>query len=326
MRFNRFNIKKYGVILLVILFWFFMFWGTNSLIEPKNQHIEGYKKQKDVDVCFYGSSHAYSNIEPNVLLEQYGISSYALACPEQPMSVTYHTMRNSFNLHKPKVAVVELFMVRTDLEDQYDLERKKNQFSNGVGAFPLSREKYDAAKEILGEELKWDGFFYFPMYHENYKKIFENKENEDGVLEQRGFQLVFDSMASKDMAIPEPETIYNTYTVGAWSEITDETRNTLEKIRDLCRDNDVQLLFLVTPYLVAEDEAAGYSRIWVWAQQEGISFLDMNNHVDEIGLSWNDDMYDPGHANYYGAAKNSAWLGAYLLENYALPDRRVDKN
>ena len=296
--------------------------STIDYVRPNNEHIANFMNEKaDIDVCFYGSSHAYNNIEPNALWEEYGIASYALANPEQPMSVTYHTMANSFKVNKPKVAMVELYMVRYALEKEYDQNRKRNQYTNGVAPFPLTIEKYEAAEELLLPEEKWGGFFYFPMYHGNYETLTKNSVEKEQ-WEQRGFTLVFSDLKGKEVDT-EIQT-YSTYLKGPEGELAEETQQSLGRIIDLCEENQVELVFFVAPYMVSEGEAIGYANIKKWLEEKNVSFLDMNNHIDEIGIVWESDMCDIGHANYWGAAKNSEWLGQFLKDNYEIPDRRAD--
>lgn len=318
----RLKAKQVVQMLLLAVIMFVVVIVTIEVLKPNNGHVENFLKETaKIDVCFYGSSHVYSNVGANVLWDEYGIAAYSLAGPEQPMSVTYHTMANSFKINKPQVAVVELFMVRAPLESTYDANRRKNQYVSAIGTFPLSKEKYLAASELLGEEQKWNGFFFFPMYHGNYEKL-----TKDSVMEEdfdlRGFKTVFADMTAKEDVVIEE--VYNTYLVAAQGELAEETKETLGRIRDLCKENEVELLFLVSPYVVSWGDAAGYAAIWKWAQEQGVDFLDMNNHVEEIGLDWKADMCDLGHANYWGACKNSRWLGEYLTGNYALQDRRQE--
>ena len=117
---------------------------------------------------------------------------------------------------------------------------------------------------------------------------------------------------------------YSTYLKGPEGELAEETKQSLGRIIDLCEENHVELVFFVAPYMVSEGEAIGYANIKKWLEEKGVSFLDMNNHIDEIGITWESDMCDIGHANYWGAAKNSEWLGRFLKDNYDIPDRRAD--
>lgn len=56
------------------------------------------------------------------------------------------------------------------------------------------------------------------------------------------------------------------------------------------------------------------------ARELGISYLDANG--ENLDINWNIDTLDRGeHLNYRGAAKVTAWLGAYL-QTQGLEDRR----
>ena len=59
------------------------------------------------------------------------------------------------------------------------------------------------------------------------------------------------------------------------------------------------------------------------AESLGCTYLDGN--LLPLAIDWQTDTYDRGdHLNYYGAAKVTAWLGAWLTDHTALPDHRKD--
>ena len=78
-----------------------LLWKLNDVFSLKQKDgivpMELFYEQEPgtVDVMFYGSSHTYSDINPAVLWEQEGISSYDLAGSLQPLWNTYYYMKES---------------------------------------------------------------------------------------------------------------------------------------------------------------------------------------------------------------------------------------
>ena len=66
-------------------------------------------EDETVDVLILGSSQAFCNINPVVLWEDYGISSYVLAGSAQPMWNTYYYLKEALKTQTPKLIVLDAF-------------------------------------------------------------------------------------------------------------------------------------------------------------------------------------------------------------------------
>ena len=64
-----------------------------------------------------------------------------------------------------------------------------------------------------------------------------------------------------------------------------------------------------------------------YADSKGVTFIDLNLHLDEMDFDWTKSTPDGGdHLNIYGAEKTTEFIGKYLNDNYNLPDRRNDED
>ena len=98
----------------------------------------------------------------------------------------------------------------------------------------------------------------------------------------------------------------------------------LEKIEELCEKNNAQLLLVSMPSPKNWNHKR-HAEIQKYADGKGITYLDLNKKVEELGLNWTEDTQDKGdHLNVYGAEKVTSYLGNYLEENYELEDHRND--
>ena len=107
-----------------------------------------------------------------------------------------------------------------------------------------------------------------------------------------------------------------------WEPLSRQNRKYLQKIADLCREQNAQLILFSVPsptnWTVRRHNTVGDT-----AQELGVPYLDGN--LVDLGIDWDTDSYDGGdHLNYYGAAKVTGWLGTYLGENASLTDCRED--
>lgn len=105
-------------------------------------------------------------------------------------------------------------------------------------------------------------------------------------------------------------------------ELSEEVREWVMKINQLCNENGAELLLIKVPvYTQVYDYGAAWTSIKSdqmksFSEETGIPFLDLQYDVDlEIDLS--DDYKDGGkHLNYLGAKKVSSYLADYLVQNY----------
>ena len=118
-----------------------------------------------IDVMFYGSSHTYSDINPAVLWDQEGISSYDLAGSLQPLWNTYYYMKESLKYQTPKVMVVEL--VRA-IEGRDYIEEART-VTNTFG-MKFSKEKIENIQVSTPDNLL-PYLLGYPVYHSRYTEL-----------------------------------------------------------------------------------------------------------------------------------------------------------
>ena len=91
-----------------------------------------------------------------------------------------------------------------------------------------------------------------------------------------------------------------------------------------CQKHNVPVLFAESPFVFTEQDIKESNAIAGIAAEYGIPFINTNFYTNEMGLDYTIDFYDGSHVNLLGAEKYTAYLTAYLEENYVLPDHRDD--
>lgn len=106
------------------------------------------------------------------------------------------------------------------------------------------------------------------------------------------------------------------------SAIDEKAEMYLNRIIKLCKDNNVKLCFVVSPFAgVSEKFCAQINYIEAnIAIPNEIYLIDANKHTQEIGINWNTDAAESSHLNYKGAEKYSRWLSRKLADLYELSD------
>ena len=100
----------------------------------------------------------------------------------------------------------------------------------------------------------------------------------------------------------------------------------LQKILDLCKENNIQLLLIKAPSVYPHWYEEYDAQIEEFAQKNSINFVNFLDKVEEIGIDYSKDTYDRGlHLNLTGATKLSKYFSKYLKEKYNLTDYRQNK-
>lgn len=247
------------------------------------------EQENTIDVVVLGDSEAYRSITPLEIYQEYGITAYVGASPAQTSYQAYEMLQTILEKQKPEVCVVEI---------------------------NLLYRNYSAAAAVVPKLERMLPIF---KYHNMWKEVLDPNYSFDSVIstKNKGYRYNSSVSASND-------TDYMKQTDDKL-KISKNNIMYVGKIIDLCRQKNIELLFIRTP----STKNWNYSKhngAAEYAKENGIKFIDLNVN-NEIGIDWKRDTSDRGdHMNYYGARKVTAYLGKYLNDNYELADHRNDKS
>ena len=91
---------------------------------------------------------------------------------------------------------------------------------------------------------------------------------------------------------------------------------------DYCKDNKLQVIFLVYPYSGQAATQQKYNYMERKVSEYGFDYLDISDYLDEIALDVSVDFYDIDHLSLLGSDKVSDFIGGYIDARYDLPDNR----
>lgn len=275
--------------------------AASYLFMPKNNHkafgvtdaemlasgILG-EKQDSIDVLVVGDSEAYSSISPMQMWEERGFRSYLCSTPAQPLYDSYRFLRQALERQSPKVVVLETNAIfRPYRLNDYLLARAKTMFS------------------VL-------------RYHDRWKTL---KPNDFGrpveytwTDDLKGFRY--------NSAVAAASAKNHMAPTGAVVPIPTLNQSCLQDMLDLCAQKNAELILVSAPSTINWNRAR-HDSVAAFAEQNGLTYLDLNIMPEEVPIDWARDTRDRGdHLNYAGAVKVSAFLGGYLQQNYDLPDHR----
>ena len=312
--------KKIIQIIIFFAIGIVLFYMISSILMPEwmspkyvTLGIRGfYKENKNtIDTLFRGDSNIYNGVSPIKIWKDTGITSYNYASSEQKIWTSYYLIKEALKYQKPKVIAIEAFGLLGEENSANDLVRQV--YDN----MPFSFNKLEAIQDPIYKFSTLDKIsFVFPIirYHSRWNTISEAdfwRYRFDYNSPYKGYQMEKDK---RNGPRDQKEAIATI--------VGDNVRTYMNKIQELCKQNDIQLFIIKIPtsklWGIPQNQA-----IEQYAKEIQVPYIDLNA---EVTMNWDEDTYDNGvHLNVYGAEKVSKYLGNYLKNNYNLQDHRNEE-
>lgn len=270
-----------------------------------------FEEKNDIDVFFMGTSHVLDGVSPMELWRDYGVTSYNMGNSSECLGMTEWVLRLAMQAHKPKVVMIDVYYVDRPLDEAWAYPYR-HVFLDAV---PLSRMKLDAVRATLPRDQWLEFLMPFSLYHGRWEELLA------GTAERNVDSEPY--MMGGELRIGRAEVI-NPYTRTTEMDMSEQPgHEALRRIVQLCRENDIEPVFIAIPVPVTKAEQMRVNGVAPLAQELGVPFL---NLFDVEGLDdFEADCYDYlGHMNPDGATKLTAYLGQWLAEHCDLEDRRDD--
>ena len=265
-------------------------------------------EEDSADVMFFGSSNVYSNINPAILYEKAGITSYIMGGSGQPIWNSYYYLREAYQTQHPKLVVIDMKSLIYDV-DYMDLPEAYLQ----VEGLKWSFNKLEAIK-ASSEQEALSLLFGYPIYHTRWrenKALFMEDNDKYGAMEM-GFYPVY----NVHHAFP-PD-----YHPGVSADVTkmrEKNETYLRKMIELAQEKGSEVLLLKTPYVINEYADSIYNHAEQIAAEYQVACLNMNK-VD-FGFVYGLELADTEHLNNYGVKRVTDYLCEYMQANFELPNR-----
>ena len=282
-----------------------------------------------IDVLFLGSCNMYSSISPVLMYEEYGVTGYAMACPDQELSTSYYFLKEALKTQSPKVVVVEALFFTQENSSKREYY---NRFA--LDYMPLSLNKLSMAYELASRESEFmqerdatapDALltffsYIFPIlrYHSRTDLTEEDLTffTEDNLSNPNKGNAVNYKLQLNDDYFSDVVKVFN------GNGINDVTKEYFPKIKALCDENNIELVVMKSPNYCrwgTDAEPTRYVREYV--EKFGVPFIDMlsepyNNFIPE-------DYGAESTLNVYGDKKLTHTLATYLVDQYQLQPTKL---
>jgi hypothetical protein len=277
----------------------------------------GFYAEEDntLDTVFIGSSAAYVFVVSPKMWNDSGMTSYVLGAPALPFNTVPALIAESEKSQHPDLYVVEIrTLISNDLYIKNNTKVSDEFLRNLTDALPYSMNRIRLINETVTNQDKTDWFFDLFHNHSNWKNL-----NLDT------FSLMFYHKKSD---------VKSAYTVAAWQKQTEfdpapytakktpleeSSEQTLREVLSYCRQQNINVLFLSTPYVENPVSIAEENYVADVIESYGYPYLNCNYDYQEIGLDFSSDFYNNKHVNVFGSAKVTDYLLKYIMENYDMP-------
>lgn len=312
---------KIVIAILLIPITIGILYCVQRLLMPKYQKgvIEGsfteeyYRDEAPHDVLIFGDCDAYENIDPIRLYQQYGISSFIRGSGEQYIFQSYYLLEDALRYETPKIVILSVHSL------QFDAARNESYNRMTLDGMRWSSSKVDAINASMMEGETFLSYV-FPLlrYHDRWSELtktdIEHIFSKD-ITSHNGYYMRCDTVPYAGFP---PQTPLIDPSFG------DNAMLYLDKIRQLCEDNGIELILYRAPIEFGWYEQWD-ANVEEYASMHGLTYLNLCEYTEEMGLDMSQDTYDGGiHLNLSGADKASDFIGAYLTANYDLTDYRND--
>ncbi len=248
-----------------------------------------------IDVIFAGNSEVYRTFSPQQLFKENGISSYCMSESALRLCDALELIKASYDSQTPSVIVLEADTIFSDAYTHKDGYALPTNLIEDI--FPI--------------------FHYHTIYKAYVPKfIFDDSVPLRTEHALRGF-------VETNEAVPYtgPEDYMS---VGDPVGINEESKKYLAEIRKFCEEKNVPLVLTAAPnaknWTYSKNEA-----LTEYAEKYGLDFVDLNMHLEDMGIDWETDTMDGGnHMSFEGSKKTTAFFGKYLKDNFDLTDHRGD--
>lgn len=319
----RKNALKTGLsIAAVVLFFLLLLILATRVLQPKymTDLVEGsmlsqyYHEAGGHDVIFIGDCEVYANFSPMELWREAGITAYVRGSSQQLIWQSYYVLSETFHYEAPKAVVLNVNAMR------YGEPVSEAYNRLAMDKMKWSREKVDMIRASMTEEESFASYV-FPIlrYHsrfdeltaEDFTYLFRSRDNTwNGHLMNKNVKPLGQLPAKR--LLPD-------------YRFADVCYDYLDRIRLLCQEHGTELILIKAPSVYPFWYDEYNEQIQSYADQYGLRFYNLLDHVEEIGIDYTTDTYDSGlHLNLSGATKLSRWFAQVLSESHGLQDHRDD--
>lgn len=302
------RIKKLLIAVLAMLLFLTLMYKMihfTSIKSGKEKNSDFYAQEENYDILIFGSSHAVMGIFPMELWQEYGMISYNLGNYEQYLPVDYWVLKNALRYTTPKLVILDAYMVMFNEKHTKDHTGFLHEMFDPM---PNSVDKLNAINDLFSDDLRKEFLVPFSTNHSRWELCDESFFRPVISTYQKGA----DSNAA--LGVPSDRLVTSCEPLELLpTEQKNDTMTTgkvyLEKIISLCKENDIEIMLVITPFAADAKLQEWINSVSDIAKKHHVIYI---NGIQEEIVDTYTDLWDIGHLNESGARKWTRYLGAYI--------------
>lgn len=282
--------------------------NDGTLKETHNRVTGFYGEEEDsLDVVVLGSSAVYRYVNSLTMWEEQGITSYNISTANQSVFTTNYLIDEALTYQSPDLIVLETRQF-LDTETEEPNEKWLKMIVNNM---KYSWNRIEMINNLIPNwEDRIPYYFDIIYYHSNWELLTkESLEYADNTVdhELKGWRniSVIKSIKAPDVTDVEGEL-----------PITEAAEKALHDILEKCKNENIEILFVATPYQTTEERQMQSNYMKSMIEEYGYQYLDFNKLEEDFSIDFSKDFYNKTHVNAIGAEKVSKYLGQYIADHY----------
>jgi len=273
---------------------------------------EYYDSTKNHNILFIGDCEVFATFSPITLWEEFGVTSFVRGSAQQLVWQSYYLLEEMLRYEQPEVIVFSVLAM------QYAEPQSEAYNRLTLGGMRWSPSKFRAIQSSMTEEESLISYI-FPLFRfkdrwreirvEDFHYFFTRPQ-----ITLNGFMINADTNPPSDFS-PPPLRRAN-YDFG------EKPLYYLQRITNLAAQHDIPLVLVKAPTLYPHWHTEWERQIVEFASENGLLYVNLLNHLDEIGLDFNYHTFDFGYTlNVFGAELTTSFFGRILTSEFNLRDR-----
>ncbi len=274
-------------------------------------------EQEEIETLFLGSSHVFCGYDPRILDEILGENTYLAATPVQKVDGSYYLLKEVIKSNNIKKVYLDMFYLqyrdipaeRGNIQMQWIYCITDNMKNNWNRAeFILNASDCDYYIEGFLPSARYGNYL---LDRKRLERIVKSKRTEEYI----NYENIPSAFYKGAYVIPggsgDPEMIANLDKLGIAEDIISEySLKYLNKIVELCKKEEIELVLVTTPFTDFYIQALGnydtfYDYMKNYAKANAIEYYDFNLCRPELLVMEEDDFVDYHHLSGKGAVKYS---------------------
>ncbi|WP_296382660.1 DUF1574 family protein [Winogradskyella sp.] len=297
-----------------------------------------YKQKKNsIDLLFFGNSHLGNGLDLNIVNAKTKSKVYTLYSSGQTLPQTYYNIKEALKYQTPKLIVIETFAISSDTiyyfnepvsDKNIPLKAKLQSFDSKK----LSLVKIEEYRDLYKGEEIIPTIFPLIRNHSNWADLDLLKGNLAKKMKPNS-EYYF---GCSNSIWPLSESKIEEYRAKDFGKqefkISKYQRSYFNKIIELAKDNNIEVLLVTIPYFKEYRKKIDYKSVHNsmidLALKNNIKYLDLNHIFPDLSYQYftNEPVGHNQHLSYKGGIVVSNYLSKYINNNYKFKTDNANKS